>query len=223
MASLSEIRTRILSKLDDGSIQRPTPSEVDAQINSTIDYYENNSFWFNQEIATLSTTIGNPVLANIPTDFKSIIEPNGLVIEDGNVKYPLVHINALEYDTLDVGASGRPWWYTYRNGQFELYYIPSAVYTVYLFYRKSYADLVNDADSNDFTNFADRLIEYRTLADLLLDYREDLERGALYQQRALDEFRQIKMETYDRTATGTLDTENIVDTSRTHFFGNYYY
>lgn len=223
MASLSDIRTRIQAKLDDGSLQRPNASEIDAQINSTIEYYENNAFWFTQAQAVLTTTVDDEVLGPVPSDFKMLVEPNPLVIEDGGVLYPLAHITSLDYDTLDVSARGRPCWFTYRNGQIELYFIPSQVYTVYLNYRKRYADLVNDSDENDFTNYADRLIEYRTLADLLYDYREDFERGAIYQGRADEELRQIKMETYNRTATGNLSTENIVDATGAHFFGNYYY
>ena len=222
MATLSEIRTKILSKLDDGSVQRPTSAEVDAQINSTIDFYENDHFWFLQDIATLTTTPGDRVLGSIPSDFKSVVEPNGLVIIQGNIRYPMEHVTPLAFDTLDVDAQGRPVWYTYREGNFELYYIPDMAYSVRLFYNKTYADLVNDGDSNDFTNFTPRLIEYRTLADLLLDYREDEVRGNMYLSRAAEEHRQIMSETYNRTATGNISTESIVDSDSNYFYENFY-
>ena len=222
MATLSELRTTILSKLDDGDIQRPAASEVDAQINSTIDFYENDYFWFTQDIVTLQATEGSRILAGIPSDFKMGIEPNALVIIQGNIRYPLVHVTPLAFDTLDVDAQGRPIWYTYRDGNFELYYIPDQAYDVRLFYRKNYTDLANDADTNDFTNFTPRLIEYRTLADLLLDYREDEARGAQYLGRAAEEYKQIMSETYNRTSTGNLSIESIVDGNRNYFYENYY-
>lgn len=211
MATLAELRTTILGKLDDGSVQRPSSSQVDAQINSTIDFYENDSFWFTEDIATLATVAGNRALSSIPSDFKMTKEPNGLVIFQGNIKYPLVHLTPLAFDTLDVDAQGRPKWYTFRDGGFEVYYIPDQVYTINLFYSKSYVDLATDGASNDFTNNTTRLIEYRTLADLLLDYREDEERAAIYLRRAEKELTKIQTETYNRTATGNLSTENIVD------------
>lgn len=222
MATLAELRTTILEKLDDGSVQRPTGPQVDAQINSTINFYENNAFWFTQEIASLTTTPDSRILSGVPSDFKMGIEPNTLVIIQGNVRYPLIHLTPLAFDTKDVDAQGRPIWYTYRDGNFELYYIPDIAYDVRLFYRKSYADLVSDTDSNDFTNFTDRLIEYRTLADLLLDYREDEQRASLYFRRAEEEHRQILTETYNRTATGNLSTESIIGNDSNYFYENFY-
>jgi hypothetical protein len=91
-----------------------------------------------------------------------------------------------------------------------------------LFYRKTYADLVNDGDSNDFTNNAARLIEYKTLADLLRDYRSDEERALNYDRRVEIEYNKIKKETNNRIATGYLTTENIVDRYNT-YYSNYFY
>ena len=82
--------------------------------------------------------------------------------------------------------------------------------------------MVNDNDTNDFLTYADRLIEYRTLSDLLLDYREDEERAVLYAQRAEEELRQVMAETYNRTSTGNLSTESIVDGQRNYFYENFY-
>ena len=221
MATLAELRTTILGKLDDGSVQRPDSSQVDAQINSTIRFYENNYFWFTQAVAGLSTTIGDRVLSGIPSDFKMAIEPNAMVLIQNTIKYPMIHITSLEFDTLDSNGSGRPMWYTYREGNFELYYIPDQVYDINLFYSKSYDDLTGDGESNDFTNFTTRLIEYRTLADLLLDYREDNERASVYLQRAKEELLKIMNETYNRTATGNLSTENIINRSDSFAYGLY--
>lgn len=217
MATLAEIRDSILEKLDDGQVVRPNASQVDRQINSTIDYYEDDAFWFTENIATIPTVVGDRALAPLPTDFKSFIEPNGLVLNQSGIIYPLQKVSPLKYDTLDTGASGRPQWWTYRDDGVELYYIPDQVYDINIFYRVQFADLVNDGDSNAFTDNAARLVEYRTLGDLLLDYREDTERGNFYLQRAKEELKQVKRESYDRTATGSLITESLPGT------GSYYY
>jgi hypothetical protein len=211
VATLAELRDKILSKLDDGDIQRPSASQVAAQINSTIKFYENKPFWFTQEKITLTTTAGSRVLTGVPDDFKQTREPNALVIIQNDMPYPLQHITPLAYDTYDVGAQGIPTLYTYRDGEFQLYYIPDQEYDINLYYEKRFDDLVDDADTNGFTLYAERLIEYRTLADLLADYREDFERANLYFQRADEEKKQILTETYKRTSTGNLSTECIVD------------
>lgn len=223
MATLSELRTLISNKLADGNLVDPTSAQIDAQINSTIEYYETDAFWFSEEIATLSTVAGTAVLdISSVTDFKQEIMPNGLTVIEGQVHYPLRKLTPLEYESVFIDdAEGLPRAYTYREGQFELWYTPDRVYTVKLFYRKSYADLVDDGDSNDFTNNAARLIEYKTLADLLRDYRSDNERALLYDSRVEVEYNKIKKQTNNRTVTGYLTTENIVDRN-SGYYANYY-
>ncbi len=211
MSTLKQIRDNILAKLDDGVVQRPMSAQVDTQINSTIDFYENKIFWFSEKVADLTATAGNRVLGGIPTDFKMLIEPNSLVVLLSDIKYPLYHITPLEYDAIDQNSQGLPRWFTFREGNIELMWIPDQDYDFKLFYRKKYVDLVLDGDTNDFTDNTPRLIEYRTLSDLLFDFREDDVRGGTYSQRAREEFRQIQNETYNRTSTGILLTEDLRD------------
>lgn len=221
MATLSELRTLIAAKLADENLIDPTSAQIDAQINSTIEYYETDAFWFSEEIAALNTVVGDPVLGGIPSDFKQIIIPNGLTVIDNDFHYPLIKLTPLEYEARIIDISeGLPRAYTFRKGQFELWRIPDQIYTVNLFYRKKYADLVDDGDDNDFTINAPRLIEYKTIADCLRDYRSDEERALMYDRRVEVEYNQIKTETQDRTATGTLTTENMADEN--YYFGNYY-
>ena len=89
MTTLSGLRTLISTKLADGNLVDPTATQIDAQINSTIDYYETDAFWFSEEIATINTIAGDPVLSGIPVDFKQEILPNGLTVVEGQVPYPL--------------------------------------------------------------------------------------------------------------------------------------
>jgi hypothetical protein len=222
MATLSGLRTLISNKLTDGDLIDPSSAQIDAQINSTIDYYESDSFWFNEAIASLSTTADNAVLGSIPSDFRQEIMPNGLTLIDNSLHYPLKKMTPLEYESVfDDNSKGRSVGYTYRKGQFELWFIPDAVYTVKLYYRKSYSDLSADGDNNDFTNYAARLIEYKTIADLLRDYRGNSERAMMYDVRVEDEYKRTKRETDNRTSTGYLTTENIVD-SCSYAYNNYY-
>ncbi|CAB4214569.1 hypothetical protein UFOVP1454_50 [uncultured Caudovirales phage] len=220
MATLSALRTLIANKLSNGNLIDPTSAQIDAQINSTIEYYESDAFWFSETIASLTTTASTAAL-NISsiTDFREEIIPNGLTIVNGTVHYPLQKITPLEYESRFIdGALGLPTCYTYRKGQFEFWYTPDQAYTVKLFYRKTYANLSADADYNDFTVYAARLIEYKTLADLLRDYRSDNERAMLYDVRVDAEYNKIKKQTNNRTVTGNLTTENIVDSNYTPFY-----
>lgn len=220
MATLVELRTLILAKLSDGQVQYPTAAQVDAQINSSIDFFENKPFWFNQAKAELTATVDDPVLADIPEDFMQIIEPNGLVLDYSGVRYTIPHIQPIQYDNIDVGGTGQPRYYTYRNGQFLLYEYPDQEYEIVLSYQKKYVNLSADADHNDFTDHAPRLIEYKTLADLLRDYRSDEERASALDGGAAAkgmggkvaaELYAVQNQSYNRTSTGRLMTENIAD------------
>lgn len=218
MATLATIRTRVLAKLVDagGSVQEPTSAQVTAEINSVIDFYEPNSFWFNEATATGTLTTGVPTVPT-PTDFNQFLEPNGLVLQQDNVRYPIQKITPLQFDSLYAGGTGLPMYWTYRNQEIQLYFSPNQDYIYYLYYVKNYADLINDGDSNDFTNFAERLIEYRTLAECYTNYRSDPEMGGVFERKAKEEYGRLVQHSAARLATGNLVTENITGPRRGSF------
>ena len=222
MATLSELRTLISNKLADGNLIDPNSAQIDAQINSTIDYYENDYFYFQEATSALTAVVDDPVLGSIPSDFKFQEHPNSLVLVKNNYHYTLEHKHPIEFDRIrnDV-SNGFPKFYTYRVDQIELYPIPDDTYTINLYYYKSYTDLSADGSSNDFTTKAARLTEYKTVADLLRDHRVDNERALLYDARVEVEYNKIKTETYNRTSTGRLTTENIAE--HDHYGIGYYY
>jgi len=224
MATLEQLRNRILAKVSDGTITNPTVAQVNDQINSTIDFFETVPFWFNQDSASLTCTVGNKVLSTgIPTDFLQFKQDNPLVLLDSDVRYSLIHIKNDEFDALDVGGSGLPRWFTYRNGEIQLYPYPEQAYQVTLYYIKKYPDLEtpdDDAETNDFLEHASRLIEYKTLADIFRDYRFDEEKAAIYDGgvalkcrggKVAGELEMILNQTSSRTTSGRLTTENIID------------
>jgi len=210
MATLATIRGRVLAKLVDagGSIAEPTAAQVTAEINSVIDFYEPQNLWFNEMTATGTLTVGSDVVP-IPADFNHFLEPNALVVEQSNVRYPLVKVSPLQYDSMYAAGTGLPRFFTYRNQGIQLYFIPDQAYPYRLYYNRSYADLVADGDSNDFTNYAERLIEYRTLAECYLNYRSDVEMGREYERKAQEELNRLVSQTRQRLATGNLETDDI--------------
>ncbi len=210
MATLSGLRTLIAGKIADGDLIDPTSAQIDAQINSTIDFYESDYFYFQEATAALTTVIDDRILGGIPSDFKFQEHPNSLVLVRNDFHHTLTHLTPIEFDRIrnDI-SNGFPKFYTYRVDQIELSPIPSEVFTINLYYYKSYADLITGGSSNDFTTKAVRLTEYKTIADLLRDYRSDEDRAQRYDARVEIEYNQIKTDTYNRTSTGRLTTENI--------------
>lgn len=224
MATLGQLRTRILAKLAEGggSVAAPTAAQVDAQINSSIKFYEEEAFWFSEATETGLTVVDDPFIP-IPTDFGQFIQPDALVIEQSQVKFPVMQVTPLAFDTINVGGNGLPLYFVYRNGTIEMYFKPNQEYIYYLHYRKTYADLVADSDTNDFTTYAERLIEYKTLADCYADYRSDAEMATYYNNKVDpsgrgSEYQSVMRQSYERSATGNLTTENVTGRSRTTLY-----
>lgn len=219
MATLAGIRTLVLAKLADsgGSILEPTAAQVDAQINSTIAYFGSNTWWFSETQATGVLVDGDDTIPT-PADFDSFMQQDAIVIQQNQVNYPLAQITPLQYDSMNVGGTGMPRFFVYQAATIKIYFPANTTYIYFLNYIKTYADLVADGDSNDFTNYCARMIEYKTLADCYRDYRADDERAGYYDKKSQDEFINTKRQTYKRMATGMLTTENITGRSRSTIF-----
>src|SRR3990167_9180520 len=133
MATLSELRSRITRKLGNDQVIDPTSAEITQAINSTIDFYETETFWFNQYVATLTATVSNRVITTgMPADFKQEVQIDGLTLVYNQVWTPLKHITPFEYDCLNAEQEGLPYAYTYRDGAFELFPYPDQAYTIRL-------------------------------------------------------------------------------------------
>jgi hypothetical protein len=68
--------------------------------------------------------------------------------------------------------------------------------------------LVLDADTNDFTVYADRLVVYASLEDIYATYKRDPEMASYYGGKAKDEFKEVMSETFERTASGSLTPDS---------------
>lgn len=210
MANFGDLITAVSQKLDQTYLSR---SQVGTAINETIDYYQNEALWFNEGISVTNLVIDSNIIPNIPSAFLFELEDNGFVINYSNVNYPLKKLHPVEYDDIYLNnSSGLPFCYTYKAGQFLCYFNPDQAYQITIYYIKDYPYLVNDSDSNDWTVNCNRLIQAKTLADLLLDQRKDPERMAVYLQKAADELESIKDQSDRKRTSGFLITNNIIDT-----------
>lgn len=223
MATLSGVRTRIASKLSDGELVRPSSAQITAAINSTIDYYERRYFWFQQGTDTLTTSSDSYFIydSDLPSDFEFQQHPNALVLQKNSYFYPIHHVEPIKFDLMrNTVSNSYPQYYTYRSSNIELYPTPDEAYSVNLYYFKNFSDLSGDTETNVFLDNAERLVEYKTMLDLLEDYKDDDRRIPTYQKKVKDEERNIYNETYNRTCTGELSTENI---AKYDFMNDYFF
>lgn len=207
MATLGELRTAIGERLQDTSFQSISASSVNAIINETIRFYKYRRYWFNETSAVVNCTVGNPVLTGVPSNLLYELQNGGLTIVYANASYPLCKVDTASYDVINIQALGMPDKYTYRAQQFELYPYPNVNYAVTMRYIRDYADLVNDGDSNDFTNIAEKQVLYNALSRIYAEYKMDSNMESYYTARADNEEQNILKRSSALSGTGTLTTE----------------
>jgi hypothetical protein len=214
MATFGELKEEIAGKLTDGDLQYPTTSQIGDTINSLIKKYDNKHFWFTQGKEEITLNNGDPVIPDIPEDFKNEVNPGGFVIVYNQLRYPLEKVKPDIYDSMNVEGTGLPYSYTFRNGEYLVYFYPDQDYTMFINYRKRYDDLVADEDENDFTIYTPRLLVYASLEEIYATYKRDPDMGSYYQGKATDEFNAVMSETYERTASGKLTPDNPYSTGQ---------
>lgn len=162
MGTLASMNARIIAEL--GRSDTSMSDIVTAQILSSIEHYQTTRFWFNEVQATLTTSSSLAYYA-WPAD---MLELDSMNITVNSRKYILKPMTYQQMDWLDLNqVFGYPDWYSTYAQQFRLYPVPNATFTIVLSYQKKFTTLSAGADSNVWTNEAERLIRIKTEKDLL--------------------------------------------------------
>lgn len=206
MATFAEMTVYMSKRLIDPDNTAVSADDVKQEINTSIAYWKKRRFWFNEVNDTATLTAQNPDFP-YPDDFLvPVIQDAGFVIEYGGIRWPLSKVDMPVYDSLFLtNGYGLPRWYA-RNGneEYQCYPIPDQNYTVRRHYLKDYEDLENDGDHNDFTDYADRLIELWGIGNLFYELRQDEESGDKFHAKAMDEYRQLQVMTNKANSSGKL-------------------
>jgi hypothetical protein len=232
------LQTKISKKLIDAGQTAIAGSDVGDAINDALHYWKYRRFWFNELQTTLTMDINDPFVfmygisnANtvnypnapvLPQEFLYEFPDDGFVIYYNQLRYPIVKRHPLVFDSLAVGAInggaetpsgsglGLPFMYTFRQQTYEFYFYPNLNYSLVVNYIEDYPDLVNSSDTNDFLNYADRLIMYEALSHLYGENRQDQQMEGSFFAKADREYENIKMKGFQQQESGVLTTENIL-------------
>lgn len=210
MATLAEIRTRVAEVLQDPNFTSISSASVNAVINDSLRYFKYRRYWFNEAKTTLSLNIADPLLYGIPSDFLCELEKGGLSIYYSQRYFPLEKIPTEVYDLHNIQGRGRPYVYTYRNQQFEVYFYPDLAYDLILRYLKNYDTLVYDEDQNDFTIYADLMIRYDVLSRIYAEYKQDDKMESYFTAKRNDEERNLLKRSNALTGSGTLTKDSFI-------------
>ena len=211
MSTFAELKAKTSRKLIDPNGTAVSAANVGDAINDAIKFWKYKRFWFNEDTATTTLVIGSATIPNFPTDFLFEDEENGFVIPYNQISYTLKKKHPKVFDNISIqNALGLPFIYTWRNGVYSVYFNPNIAYTLNIYYIKNYVDLVNDADFNDFTVYADQMILYEALSHLNGEDRQDTTMGDSYFAKANREFQNLNARSLKQTATGSLTVETII-------------
>lgn len=212
MATLAQIRSRVARKIINPDLTGAiSASVVNEEINRAIRYYSKYRFFFNEELADITLTADNQVLPSVPSDLLSPFNVNGIMVIDSQVKVDLIRLNPVDFFNRDQDQTGRPYFYTYRNGQFLLLPTPDQAYPVKFRYLKKYADLSSDSDTNDFTDNAEDLITLDAVRNLYGEDKQDPATGMSYSEIVKREFDRLVDQTNDYNASGYVSNESILE------------
>ena len=204
--TFGDMKTYVAKRLIDPTGTAVDTSDIGGAINDAIDYWKFRRFWFN-EVADTDVLTAQSADFPYPSDFLvPVSEDDGFYVEYGNIRYPLVKISESLYDSLYLANGyGIPRWYArIGDGEYKCYPLPNIAYTVGRHYLKDYSVLVNDSDTNDFTDNAARLINLWACGNLVSELRQDTASGDYYRTAAQNEYRNLRLLTDKMNGTGKL-------------------
>lgn len=211
MATFGEIQTNVSKRLLDASNTSVSSSDVAASINNSIRYWKYRNFWFNQISDTVTLTATDGTIPLTGSYLMPLHDDGGFVIEYSNMRYPLTKISDQQYNSifLDNGY-GLPSVYARIGQSYEVYPLPDLAYTCRREYLKEYTALVNSSDTNDFTNYADRLIMLWSCADLVFEIRRDSDAETYFRSAAKDEYNLLQLMTEKSNSTGEIQISSFL-------------
>lgn len=206
MATLGQITKKISERLlDPENVAVSVQSVVDS-VNDSVNYWKFKRFWFN-EVSDSDTMVKGDDNFPYPADFLvPALQDSGFVIEYSNQRYPIAKLLLPQYEAMYLNNGyGIPRYYArMANDEYKAYPLPDRDYVVRRHYLKDYEPLIGEADENDFTFYADRLITCWALADLNGELRQDDAMEAYYRSRAEAEYNNLQVMTRKANASGKL-------------------
>ena len=211
MATFGELQTRASARLKDPDNTSVSASDVANVLNDAIQYWEKERFWFNEFEEPVTLTINDPAFVLAANTPLYLFKEDGVVINYANARWPLKKVSPAEYDGMNTQGRGLPFAWTERNEGYEVYFYPDVAYTAVVRGIKAYTPFATDGsannDTNDFTIEAPDLILYEALSRLFGEFRQDPKMETYYANRAINEKKNLKLQTRRRKGTGRIKVE----------------
>jgi hypothetical protein len=204
MGTYLDLQNKIASDLS----RTDLTSQIKSAIGDAIEQYSNTRFYFNVTRSfTFNTVVGQRAygasdLAQIP----NVIAIDTMFLFDGGRPLELDKYEADEFEWLQSTSTGngRPCAYTYIDSQILVWPLPVAVYPIRPHMHYLLDPLVNDSDSNAWTNDAEQLIRCHAKLLLYANVLEDTEGMQRMQVQIQSYMDSLTYQTTARMATGRI-------------------
>lgn len=161
MSTFAQMKTRIADDIKRSDLT----TQIGVAINRAIEFYEKERFFFNETSGTFSTVSGQESYGSADSIPSTIAEIDEVTLTQTSTNiYPLNPTSFSSIRSMNTGGTsytGEPLDFAYYMEKFWLSPIPNAVFTVTVYFKKTYAQLSADGDTNDWTEEAEDLIEAR--------------------------------------------------------------
>ncbi len=198
MGTYGDLQNRIADELARSDL---TP-QIQKAIQSSILFYQDDLFWFNDKETSINTVANTPSYA-LPSDFGA----KGLItITVTGSRYP---INQVSYEYIrerQIMSTlvGRPVVYAIFDQKIWTYPIPDAVYVLTVSYRAEFPVLIASGDSNAWTTEAETLIRCRSKWDLYNHVIKNQTQATLMAGTEYQEWTKLRQKTIYRVCTGRI-------------------
>lgn len=207
MSTFAQMRSVIADDLDRSDMT----TQINRAINRAISYYQKERFWFNETTGTFSTIASQSSYGSsdgIPTD---IAEIDYMEVTNATNDKPEIRLAESVDEIMKLigagGTSSYPEQYVYYQEKFYFYPIPTAVKTITVYYQQKYAELSSDSDTNDWTTYAEDLIEARACWWIYTRILKDAEQASMYKAIELDALDSLQAQTGKLLRTSITPTE----------------
>lgn len=210
MGTYAELQNRIVDEImqrtDVGAMgANLTTTRAQYAIQDAIRFWQGNRFYFNEYRTTgaFPTVIGQEFYTVADwADIPNLVSIDKMSILVSGNRYFMVARTAAYMEDISVNPSvtGAPMDYSYYNEQLRFYPIPNQIYPVNVLATKQFAVLAADGDANVWTTDAEALIRQTAKKYIWRDILLDSTEAALCDAAAMEVFKSLKAETFNRMA-----------------------
>ena len=169
MSTFAVMQARIADELARADLT----NQIKLAVNSAIAFYDDEPFWFLEEEDTFNTADGTVSYA-LPTDFREFVLVTATVSGGRFPIYQMPWDVFRSWNTTPTTSKGSPTDYAIYEDLFWPFPAPDGVYVITRSYRKTFAALSADADTNAWMTHGEELIRQRAKWDLYLNVIKDL-------------------------------------------------